>query len=289
VVAKIIRHKFQSVIVDSGDTTIVRPQSNWDGDAHDLRLGGRSSTGSATDTIDTTADELSLIKVNRGTATTLNIAAPGGGFFPQGWMTFIRNIGAGLVTLTAPSAIINYGFGTTTSALAIRQNEDVILISNGSTYDALCSSGSIYSRAGQLPGTAVNDNAAAGNVGEVVSASISSMAIPSDTPTGLTAVTLTAGDWDVDGAVAWSTNYAPTTVNYLIGCVNAAASMQLGPGACCKPMLGFAPFNYLAQLVMPTGTMRILAGGAATAYLMVQAGISGSILATGYIRARRAR
>ena len=101
-VAKIIRHKFQSAVADGADTTLVRP-SAWNGDAHDLRLGGRMVTA-ATDTIVTT-DELSLIKYNRSSAITASIAAPDANNFVNGWLTFLRNIGAGLVTITPPGPV----------------------------------------------------------------------------------------------------------------------------------------------------------------------------------------
>lgn len=53
--------------------------------------------------------------------------------------------------------------------------------------------------AGQIPGTQTNDNANAGNVGELISSSIvvgSAVSLTTATPANITSVSLTAGDWD---------------------------------------------------------------------------------------------
>lgn len=53
--------------------------------------------------------------------------------------------------------------------------------------------------AGQLPGTQTNDNANAGNVGELISSSVvvgSAVSLTTTTPANITSVSLTAGDWD---------------------------------------------------------------------------------------------
>jgi len=60
---------------------------------------------------------------------------------------------------------------------------------------------------GQFPGTATNDSAAAGKVGEYIEASIASgsaVALTSGAAKTITSITLTAGDWDVSGHVAFT-------------------------------------------------------------------------------------
>lgn len=57
------------------------------------------------------------------------------------------------------------------------------------------------SNGGQIPGTATNNNASAGNIGEYISASVASgsaVAVVSATYKTITSISLTAGDWDVD-------------------------------------------------------------------------------------------
>lgn len=58
--------------------------------------------------------------------------------------------------------------------------------------------------AGQLPATATNDNAAAGYVGEVITATVASASAASLTTamtSNVTSVSLTPGDWDCRGVV----------------------------------------------------------------------------------------
>jgi hypothetical protein len=62
---------------------------------------------------------------------------------------------------------------------------------------------------GQLAGTATNDNASAGNIGEYNIATGTSVSLTSATPANVTSVSLTAGDWDVWGQVSY--NPAATT------------------------------------------------------------------------------
>src|SRR6185312_14765343 len=55
---------------------------------------------------------------------------------------------------------------------------------------------------GQLPGTTTNDNASSGNVGQLISSNIvsgSSVSLTTATPLDITTISLTAGDWDVQG------------------------------------------------------------------------------------------
>src|ERR1700744_413847 len=55
--------------------------------------------------------------------------------------------------------------------------------------------------AGQIRGTATNDNASAGNVGEyVVSNNTTAQSLASGTPLNVTSISLTPGDWDVTGS-----------------------------------------------------------------------------------------
>lgn len=80
--------------------------------------------------------------------------------------------------------------------------------------------------AGQLPGTATNNNATAGNIGEFVSSTVlqaSAVSVSSGTPVNITSISLTAGDWDV-----WISGYfvpaASTTVATLTSSVSQTAN-----------------------------------------------------------------
>jgi hypothetical protein len=74
----------------------------------------------------------------------------------------------------------------------------------------------------EIVGTTTNDSAAAGYVGEYVSASVaysSPVSLVTGTPKTITSISLTAGDWDVTGM--WGmTGGASTTVLYGIGTIS---------------------------------------------------------------------
>jgi hypothetical protein len=57
---------------------------------------------------------------------------------------------------------------------------------------------------GQLPGTSTGDNANPGNVGEFVTASVTTgLSMATDVPANITWITLSPGDWDVWGSVSF--------------------------------------------------------------------------------------
>ena len=79
---------------------------------------------------------------------------------------------------------------------------------------------------GQIPGTATNDSATAGNVGEYVSSTVlagSAVALTTNTATNITSISLTAGDWDVTGAIFQQPNGA-TVVTLIIGWISTTSA-----------------------------------------------------------------
>src|SRR5216684_1358028 len=79
---------------------------------------------------------------------------------------------------------------------------------------------------GQHQGTATNDNAAAGKVGEYISSTIatgSSVTLTTNTTANVTSISLTAGDWDVTGAVDFTFG-ATTSYTNLIGSVSSTSA-----------------------------------------------------------------
>ncbi|HEY6019562.1 MAG TPA: hypothetical protein VIY48_06565, partial [Candidatus Paceibacterota bacterium] len=77
-----------------------------------------------------------------------------------------------------------------------------------------------------IKGTSTNDNAIAGDVGELITstvASASGVSLTSTTAANVTSISLTAGDWDVDGTVDFNLA-ASTSVTVL------SASISLTTG-----------------------------------------------------------
>lgn len=143
-----------------------------------------------------------------------------------------------------------------------------------------------------LRGTATNDDAAAGYVGEEIKSEIltgSSVAISNATAANITSISLTAGDWDIDGNVVIATGVGNTSSSQRgwISTVSATPpTLGSGAGFLLATTIGAAGF-----FTMPVGTIRASLSGTTTYYLGVSAGIAGGggTSAYGYIRARRRR
>ena len=147
---------------------------------------------------------------------------------------------------------------------------------------------------GQLPATATNDNAAAGNLGEIIQSSIavgSAVALVSGTPKDITSIVLTPGDWDVWGQVA--TNVAAgTTTSVIRGWINTASATDPTAPNGGAYLLDQQSFAAGLSQVRPLGKMRIsvATGGNQTVYLSTAVTFAVSTLsAYGYLGARRVR
>jgi hypothetical protein len=133
-VAKSLKHRFQSAQADGGDSSVIRP-SNWN-DEHDLWFGSRTITTAGALL---SSDHLSIITLNAASALAISIAQAGSTGFPSGWGCFLRNVGAGIATVTPASCQIN---GAATLAMA--QNESAALFCDGSNYSAVRAVGPDY-------------------------------------------------------------------------------------------------------------------------------------------------
>ena len=144
---------------------------------------------------------------------------------------------------------------------------------------------------GQLPGTATNDSAVAGNVGEYTSSTVASgsaVALTTATPADVTGVSLTAGDWDVWGSVAFVLG-AGTTYTSLAAWSSVTSATN--PGAPNAGAFGLWTGSGVSPSpVVSAGQQRISVATTTTVHLSVQAAFAVSTLgAYGFIGARRAR
>lgn len=144
---------------------------------------------------------------------------------------------------------------------------------------------------GQIPGTATNDNASAGNVGEYVSSAVaqgSAVSLTTNIAANITSISLTAGDWDVEGVIFFNPNVA-TVTTVLAGGVSATSATLPTPGA-----EGYAQWvGNLTGASVPSLTAcskRISLASPATIYLVAFATFTANTNAAyGTIRARRVR
>ena len=178
--------------------------------------------------------------------------------------------GSGTLTLTGTLAVANGGTGVTTST--------------GSGSVALGTSPTLTTP--NIVGTTTGGNAAAGSVGELISASIpvaSGVALTSSTWTNVTSISLTAGDWDVSGVVVINGSGFNMS-NSLGGSGTASATV---PPIGNYFQLQLSSMGALGQAVP---TVRYSLSATTTVYLLAFASFAtGTASAAGVIRARRIR
>ena len=171
------------------------------------------------------------------------------------------------------------GDGTLVSSGAI-----TITKTNGTAF-------TVYATAavGQLPGTATNDNPTAGNIGEILTGSLSSgtpTALSNATPRDITSVSLTPGDWEVDGQVDYVTN-AATTSDFQSGSFTTSATFGPQDTSTNMPLILTAVSDTYGQIIP---RIRYSVAVNTVVFLVAQATFSvGTITAYGTIRAHRIR
>lgn len=147
---------------------------------------------------------------------------------------------------------------------------------------------------GQLLGTATNDSAAAGDVGEIITSTVASgsaVSLTTSTTANVTSMSLTAGDWDVSG-IAYIKPAATTTVNIAFLSVSSNnATLDTTSGF-------YGTISLFNNVGSSFGTdpaifappKRVSLSGTTTIYLPIQVtfGVS-TCSAYGHMRARRVR
>jgi hypothetical protein len=138
-----------------------------------------------------------------------------------------------------------------------------------------------------IVGTTAANNANAGAVGEFVRADqLTNVALTTAVNKNITTLSLTAGDWDVEGWV----NFGFSTA----GQIMCAALSTTSANVPATPYDGVNLFIATGQTVsagtLPTGSLRVSLAATTTVYLVAQAGFTGGTCAAqGTIRARRVR
>ena len=139
-----------------------------------------------------------------------------------------------------------------------------------------------------IVGTATNNNASAGYVGEFISSQIvagSAISLSTTTLTNLTSISLTAGDWDVKGNAVFSNT--GTASLFSIGISSTSATF---PDGSLIATLSSATFSMTGAYGSPAPTQRFSLSGTTTIYIVVEATFNtGSITVSGGISARRVR
>ena len=135
-------------------------------------------------------------------------------------------------------------------------------------------------------GTPTGDNANAGFLGEYQSNSTSNTGLTTGAPANATSISLTAGDWDVQGVVQFSPGATTTIAQQAAGISSTSATFG-GVGTYTSFILTFSTGTNSA---FASPVVRISLSSAATVYCvaMAQFGVS-TMTCNGFIRARRVR
>jgi hypothetical protein len=138
---------------------------------------------------------------------------------------------------------------------------------------------------GQLPGTTTNDSAAAGKVGEFVYSEVlagSPVSISDATPSDLTSISLSAGDWDVWGNVHLT---GVAMINILGWISTTSAVIPNGAYYSLQNLVGLGTADWAASVPY----RRFSFASTTTVYLGVYQDGTGAADGVGTISARRAR
>ncbi|WP_370139855.1 hypothetical protein [Bradyrhizobium sp. USDA 313] len=214
--------------------------------------GTRAVTG--TSDVIANADLGYAITYSNASAIAATIAQAGASSqFLDGWACWVKNTGAGALTITPATSTINGG-----SSLVLAQNLGAMIWSDGTNYHAFVMpitkpllaannlsdlanaatalnnlNGVSYGAAqsltdpqksqaranigmsdGHLPGIASNTAASTGEVGEVISASGTSGTLTSGTIAALGSISLTAGDWDISATIQFNAAGGTSSTDY---------------------------------------------------------------------------
>ena len=140
-----------------------------------------------------------------------------------------------------------------------------------------------------MVGVTNGSDAAAGQIGEVISSVVASpgVAAPNGVATNITSIALTAGDWDVQGEI-WFSTVAPAIVT--VQCSISPTSATAGPQGinASRFTIGGAA-GFINNAALPLRPARVSLAAPATYYLVVNAVGGATNAAFGNIWARRMR
>lgn len=140
-----------------------------------------------------------------------------------------------------------------------------------------------------IAGTTTNDSAAAGYIGEFVSSLVavgSPVSLTNNTTANVASISLTAGDWDVEGNINFSGSTA--TITGGIGAISTASVTTPSDGSEVYDATATTLLTETSSITMPR--KRISIAATTTVYLVARKSFSaGTVVAFGSINARRVR
>lgn len=148
---------------------------------------------------------------------------------------------------------------------------------------------------GQIPGTATNDNANAGNVGEIIDSGVVTIttSLSNGTAVNCTSISLTAGDWDVNGTIGF-TGAASTTVQGIAAGISTTTATLPANSSIGLQVLAFSSAQAIFVTRNPAisaGPVRVTVSGTTTVFLVgrLDFGVSTATLSNCQLVGRRRR
>lgn len=145
--------------------------------------------------------------------------------------------------------------------------------------------------AGQLLGTATNDSASAGNVGQVISASATSSDLNSAAVANITSIALTPGDWDVYGPFVGVGSGSPSVTSFQVS-INTSSNANVNTVAQNYFIRGATFTDPVFAGTIGPFRVQIASGSTTTYFINTAVTYSGggaTFQVTGLLRARRTR
>jgi hypothetical protein len=221
------------------------------------------------------------------------LVSGGAGADPAFGITSVIGGGTGLSTLVTHSVLIGEGSGTVGQVGPGTTGQMLVGVTGadptfGNTVSTLTTTGAITpSSTAGIVGTTTNDNANAGSYGEYLTNNTSATSLTSGAPANAVSVSLTAGDWDVQGVAQFNPAGSTTSTLRVVGINTVSATRPTGLGQEVVEQLAAAAGTGQVSVCPVT---RISIASTTTVYVVVLASFSVSTMTVdGFIRARRVR
>ena len=253
-----------------------------------LRSGASAAPTWSTVTFPNTAAAGSILNASStnvlGATVTPTLGVAGSS---TGTLSF-SGVTSGVVTIQPQSAAGTFNFNLPTTA----GTTGFFLTSGGGGASPMT-----WSNGSQIIGTATNDNANAGNIGELIESRVargSAVSLSSNVTANVTSISLTAGDWDVWGAVGLTANGTTSFTRFdsAISTTSATFPTFGASGGDAYARLNTAAIVPASTIdfIFPLSPIRMSLSGTTTVYLINATTFSASTTgAYGYIGARRRR
>jgi hypothetical protein len=217
---------------------------------------------------------------NNGSVTTpsLMVTTPASGYSQTPIAQFTNGEGDVALSVNSDGTVV------APNQQYLDSNALVTLSFLGSNYLDIGSAATTYlPRVGVTNGT----NAPTGHIGQYLTATGNSASLTNTVASNTASLTLSAGDWDVEGVTTY-TRAATTVVSYTQqGITTTSATMPVTAGTFTSTA---SAISDVVPSTFATPTVRLSLSSATTVYLVSRAGFTTSTLSTtGFIRARRVR